>query len=269
MPAPAVHGSAPVTVTLNEGSVTACPVAGCADLARARLEASRRYALLTRAPQHDIDASARRVMSLLAGRPSLRATLVARLRSAAQTSGNGLRMRACDAVLHGSGLFRGLGVHSRSARLLGAAQGAQAVGRAGHLVVQVLCADDFTDRQDAALVCLADRWSIFLPRVAGPGGAYSHRRLAAARAIAEVMSALENPRVEDDLMRELMIEAAEALGQMEAGEVGLPDSLAAWRQLMLNELDAEIFVCDLLMTEYADSNCQIPSEEASAGAVTG
>ena len=44
---------------------------------------------------------------------------------------------------------------------------------------------------------------------------------------------------------------------MQAEGAGLPESLAEWRQFMLNELDAEIFVYELLMTEYAATDCRI------------
>ena len=61
-----------MTIRLEVGRVSACPVAGCADLVQARQEASSRYALLTRAPQREIEECARRAMTALAGRPSLR-----------------------------------------------------------------------------------------------------------------------------------------------------------------------------------------------------
>ena len=247
-----------MTIRLEVGRVSACPVAGCADLVQARQEASSRYALLTRAPQREIEECARRAMTALAGRPSLRATLETRLRTVIDSSGKGLRLRARETILLSGGLFRALSVHSRGAQLLGAAQGAQLVARSGRLVIQTLCADDYVDRQQAALICMAGRWSCFLPQVAGPGGGFSHRRLVAARALGAAAVALDIAEADEDAgLRRHLDAAAEALHAMQVEGAGLPESLAEWRQFMLNELDAEIFVYELLMTEYAATDCKI------------
>ncbi|WP_323767040.1 hypothetical protein [Marinovum sp.] len=243
-----------MTVTLEAPAVTLCPVAGCADLARARQAATRCYAMIATAPLHEIDGSARRAMAALAGGPSLRSGTETRLRTAAAASGDGMRQRARETFLAGATLFRALATQARGPQLLAAARGAQLRAPKGRLVIQMLGADDYTDRHDMALVCLAERWSCMLPRVTGPGGLYTHRRLLAARTLGEAMLALEG---EESVLRARLEAAADALRELEAGETGLPESLAEWRQLMLNELDAEIFLIDLLRDEYADTDCKI------------
>ena len=80
----------------------------------------------------------------------------------------------------------------------------------------------------------------------------------AARALGAAAVALDIAEADEDAgLRRHLDAAAEALHAMQAEGAGLPESLAEWRQFMLNELDAEIFVYELLMTEYAATDCRI------------
>lgn len=244
-----------MTVTLEAPGVTLCPVAGCAEVAQARRAASQCYAMIAAAPLHEIEGSARRAMAALAGGPSPRATAETRLRSAAGTDSPGLRQRARESLLFAAGMMRSLAAQAQPPRLLAAPRGAQLAAPSGQVVIQMLGADDYTEQQDMALVCQVGQWSCVLPRVTGPGGGYAHHRLVAARAMGEAMLALDSPEAET--LRARLAAAADALREMEAGLVGLPQSLAEWRQFLLNELDAEIFLLDLLQAEYGGGDCRI------------
>lgn len=62
---------------------------------------------------------------------------------------------------------------------------------------------------------------------------------------------------DETALRRTLAVAVETLRALDAGVAGLPESLAEWRQLMLNELDAEIFLYDLLLAEHAATDCRI------------
>ncbi len=213
--------------------------------------------MLTRAPHHEIEACARRSMAALAGRQSLRATLDSRLRAAMTAPEGRLQLRASEALLSAASLFQALAVRSGPAYLIGAARASPLGPRREQLAIQMLRADDFTDRIDAARICLADRWACCVPQVAGPGSTYAYRRLTIARLLAEAGRRLAAAEPESGALRRTLAAAAETLRAMDAGVAGLPESLAEWRQLMLNELDAEIFLYDLLLAEYAVTDCRL------------
>ena len=244
------------------GRPTHYPVANCNALAWMAAQARTLYSQIAQNPVVMIDSHARTVMAALTKTASERAATVAKLEQALGQSGATMIRLSRKAVVSSADLFLAVAVQTRNPQLIATATGIDMVVDTAEFVIQIVSATDGTTRQEAAVVFLKDRFTTVQTLVSGPGRTYSQRQFAVAKALADTMKTLGEAVVDEVRLRAKLEAARDALKTIETQIAGLPVNHAEWQQFMLNRLDAEIFIFELLQSEYAGTGCRI---DGSAG----
>ncbi|MGY3439925.1 hypothetical protein [Marinovum sp. KMM 9879] len=248
-----------MTVTILHGQPVPYSVAGCADLTLARKAARARYAALAQAADDSIELQAQKIRAALGDHASPRVKAWTKLCRAIDASGAMVQQLAVDAVLASGAVLHALADDMRAPHLIGAARAVALTTGAEPFGIQIILADDVTEQQEAAVVFVPGRWAAIYPLVSGPGTIYARRRQALAQALSDAMALLINGAVDEGALRFRLSKVRQAVVELETGKAGLPTTIAEWRQFMLNEVDAEIFIFDLLLVEYKDTDCRIDS----------
>lgn len=248
--------------SIAKGKPTKLPVAGCAELADLAKAAALDYRDMVTADEAQIEAGIQHLSNVLAPSFSPRAHIAEALELALDSSGVDRLEQARGAVASAMELFDALAVKRRSPVLIAAATGVELNLGYVHCAVQVVSADDFAVQQDAVVILDAGRWSSVQPVTDGAGSRLAKLRFRAARAITDLIDALADPDADQAPFIRALQSALSATEALQAPRAGIPGTVPVMRQYVLNQLDAEIFIYELLQTEFAANGCRIESPSA-------
>lgn len=243
--------------TVLRGARTPHLVAGCNALAQMSHDARMHYEHIASDPALEINDHARSVMHALDATAGARAATVRKLEDAIDSTGEDLQRLAREAILSSADLFHAIAIQTRNPNLIGTAAAVDITIDATEFAIQILTADDSVTQQRAVAAFVKGRWTTIQTLVSGPGKTFSQKQFAVAGALTDAMVSLSQKIVDERALRRELAYAKDALEDVETQISGLPVNHAEWQQFMLNQLDAEIFVLELLQSEYASTDCRI------------
>jgi len=248
--------------TVLRGARTPHLVAGCNALAQMSHDARIHYEHIASDPVLEINDHARTVMHALDETAGARAATVRKLETALEASDNELPDLARQAIVSSSDLFHAIAVQTRNPNLIGTAAAVDIIIDTTDFAIQIVTADDSVTQQKAVAAFVKGRWTTIQTLVSGPGKLFSQKQFAVAGALTDAMVSLSQAILDERALRRELAFAKDALDDVETQISGLPVNHAEWQQFMLNQLDAEIFVLELLQSEYAGTDCRIDGVSA-------
>lgn len=245
----------PVSVIL--GRPVIYPVAGCTAIDQMLRETHTALARVELASATEIDKKYIRMSDALAAQHSLRSNAVDALKKARGETGAQLLRLAGSALMSTADLFLVIAVQTRNPQLIAAATGVDLAIDTGAFVIQVISAHDNTRQQDAAVSFLKGRAMMIETLVSGPGATFSKRRFAVMKATADVMVEMGQAVLDEARLKARLTDAKQALAGIEASIAGMPVNSDDMRAYLSSALRAELFLLNILKTEYSGTGCRI------------
>ncbi len=246
-----------VPIQLQTGTRTSLCVAETTDLVQLARDARSDYSDLFWATARGIDKRRSRRLIALSAPEGMRLRAQADLASALRACPLRFGSRSRAAMHSCASLFFELAVGHREPLLLGSNVAVSLAVGNGHLAIQSLVADDAVTRHDMVGVTLRGRRSSTFSAVAGPGADLSQRLMTLARALSDAMWAISQRAGTLSTRRMALRGVNAALCALDPDRFDLPANSADERQFLLNQLDAEILLYDLLLTEFGRSGGRI------------
>lgn len=246
-----------MTFTVKPANLQTLPVADCNVIGQMRAEAEAERGAIASASESVIDAHYRRITGALDAQASERQATLDAVRAAQAASGGQVFALARTAVKSSADLFVTIAIQTRNPQLIGAAVGIDLVIDTADFVHQVVRAENVIQTQEAVNMLLKDRTVMVQSLVSGPGRAFSQKQFATAKAITEVMKEIAETAASEARLKARLADAEQALEEIETQVANLPVNNAAMRQYMIDTLNADIFVLDILQTEFSSSGCRI------------